>query len=237
MARISRLEKYKEHALTVLALITIPLLLIPWLGNTSSQADQYFLIADIFIWGAFALNLGWGVYRSQSRAKYLATHWIDVLIVILPILRPVRILVALRLAALAVRVLHGTGVLFKQRGFRPALVISISAIFIVAVATARIESESTGPIQSLGDSLWWAAATATTVGYGDVYPVTSTGRFLGFAMMILGIGLFSLITAYLTTYLVKGSDTAAIEEKIVQLQNIAERLEHRLDSDGFDRNT
>ena len=57
MAQINRLVMYKEHALTVLALATIPLILIPWFGNTSSQVNQIFYVADVFIWSAFALNL------------------------------------------------------------------------------------------------------------------------------------------------------------------------------------
>ncbi len=236
MAQISRIVKYKEPALTVLALATIPLLLIPWLGDTSSQTDKYFFAADAFIWSAFALNLGWGVYRSKKRARYLATHWIDILIVILPFLRPLQFLRVIRAAVFAARVLHGTGVLFRQRGFRPALAISISAGVVLAIIISKIESGGVGPINSLGDSFWWAAATATTVGYGDEYPVTPVGRILGVLMMIIGIGMYSVITAYLTTYLVKGSDTAAIEEKMVQLQNIAERLEHRLDTEGVNRN-
>ena len=48
---------------------------------------------------------------------------------------------------------------------------------------------------SIPEALWWGVATATTVGYGDVYPVTGVGRLLGGALAVAGIGSFALFTA------------------------------------------
>ena len=52
------------------------------------------------------------------------------------------------------------------------------------------------------DAVWWAIVTLSTVGYGDVYPVTAEGRVAAMALMVLGIGLYSAITAAITSYFV-----------------------------------
>jgi voltage-gated potassium channel len=56
-------------------------------------------------------------------------------------------------------------------------------------------------IKTGGDALWWALVSVTTVGYGDRYPVTVGGRFVGAVTLIVGIGLFSTITGFLATKL------------------------------------
>ena len=50
---------------------------------------------------------------------------------------------------------------------------------------------------SLGDGIWWAVVTATTVGYGDQYPVTNEGRILGAWIIVVGVGIFGTFTGYL----------------------------------------
>ncbi len=56
-------------------------------------------------------------------------------------------------------------------------------------------------IQNPFDALWCGVVTLTTVGYGDVYPVTTEGRLVAMALMLLGIGLFGAITATIASYL------------------------------------
>jgi voltage-gated potassium channel len=57
-------------------------------------------------------------------------------------------------------------------------------------------------IETFGDALWWPMTTMTTVGYGDRYPVTTTGRFIGAAVMIAGIALLGTVTATIATLLI-----------------------------------
>lgn len=76
------------------------------------------------------------------------------------------------------------------------LVFELSAIFVV-----RAEADSAGAnIQNAGDALWWGVVTMATVGYGDRYPVTTNGRLIGVATMIVGVALFSAITSFLSDW-------------------------------------
>ncbi len=80
--------------------------------------------------------------------------------------------------------------------FAAILVFELSAIFIV-----RAEAGEPGAnIQNASDALWWGVVTMATVGYGDRYPVTTNGRLIGVATMIVGVALFSAITSFLADW-------------------------------------
>jgi voltage-gated potassium channel len=61
------------------------------------------------------------------------------------------------------------------------------------------------------DALWWGVVTMTTVGYGDVYPMTGEGRVAAAILMVLGIGLFGVITATVTSLLVRDEEGSLVE--------------------------
>ena len=66
-----------------------------------------------------------------------------------------------------------------------------------------------GRIHSFFDALWWSTTTITTVGYGDVFPITGVGRVIGAITMFVGISAFAVITAKVAEFLVR---TAPVED-------------------------
>ena len=105
------------------------------------------------------------------------------------------------------------------------MLLGLVALVALALLTTVAESGSSGNINNAGDALWWAFVTATTVGYGDAFPVTTAGRFLGVATMFVGIVVFSTVTAFVTTYLIKAADDrgenlSSLHEKIDRLERL-----------------
>jgi len=76
-----------------------------------------------------------------------------------------------------------------------------------AVAFTVAEDVGDGQrIASYFDALWWSLSTMTTVGYGDIFPVTGVGRLIGGLTMIVGISVFALVTAKVAQFLVRSDD-------------------------------
>ncbi len=118
------------------------------------------------------------------------------------------------------------------RGKGVPYVIVLVAVAAIAGALIVLQVESGAPgsnIASLGAALWWALSTVTTVGYGDRYPTTTEGRVVAFALMLLGLGLFSLVTARIAAFFV-GDDQVGDEarEMLTKVHARLERVEQLL---------
>jgi hypothetical protein len=93
---------------------------------------------------------------------------------------------------------------FVERRAEAALyVIVIASMFVLLLGSSAIAFiEPKAPdsnIKTGGDAFWWAFVTITTVGYGDRFPVTPSGRFVGMLTMAVGIGIFGVLTSYLSS--------------------------------------
>jgi voltage-gated potassium channel len=95
----------------------------------------------------------------------------------------------------------------RQTAKKKALQTGLLATFLVWITAASAFTIAedvgvNGRYESFFDALWWAATTITTVGYGDIVPVTAVGRMVGVFCMTLGIAMFGLVTARLAALLV-----------------------------------
>ncbi|WP_336248999.1 potassium channel family protein [Stomatohabitans albus] len=156
--------------------------------------------ADITVtisWVVLIVDVAMDWRESQSTKSYLKTHWIEVLAVFLPLLRPLRLV---RLVLL-IRKLDGTAASSFAGSVGAYLSSSATLIgFIAAVAILEQERGLPGSsINTFNDAAWWVMATMTTVGYGDVYPVSEGGRYIAMGLMICGIALLGGVTAMVTS--------------------------------------
>ena len=171
-------------------------------------------------WLAFAVDYGARVYLASQRRAFVAHHPLDLVVVVLPALRVLR---ALRsLAVLAHNLASGrTALLAQYVGVLVAAVVLVGAMLVFWA-----EQDAAGAnITSLGDSLWWAIATTTTVGYGDTYPATPIGRFVATFVMVTGIGLVGAVSASIAGWVMqrKAHEAPAEDAETATSDAIAEQ--------------
>lgn len=130
---------------------------------------------------------------------------------------------------------------FKTFYFRLANLISGKA-FILLTLTGNgfivlsslvfylIESSSNPKVETFIDALWWAFATITTVGYGDIVPTTVAGRFLGIFCMIAGTGIFATFTALFANALL-GREVHRLDERMIKLRKNVAGMQHEIEQD------
>ena len=223
------------------------MLLAPVAFALSESVEQALLALDFIIWGVFVAELLVRVYLAPRRLPYLWEHWFDVLIVSLPFLRPLRIvrsaralrvLRVMRMAAYLVRAAHATRAIMGRGGVRGGLLFALGALAGSAIVITFAEQGSSGDggIDNFGTAVWWALTTVTTVGYGDTYPDTLVGRGVATFLMLVGVGLFGLLTANVAAYFIESapdqSDAAGagpLDEVLAELR----RLHDRLDAAGL----
>lgn len=160
-------------------------------------------VLDYGIWAAFAVDYLARLYLVPKRLRFIWTHPLDLLIVVVPTLRPLRLLRLARLAAVL-------GILGRHSRasthLRVAVSVGVSALVLLVVAAAAMfDAERDAPeatIRTFADALWWAAATVTTVGYGDKVPVTGTGKLVAVALMLVGIAVLGVVTAAVAAWFV-----------------------------------
>ena len=116
--------------------------------------------------------------------------------------------------------------ILRRRGVRASLLLAGVAPAAAAGLVFFAERDAGGTIDTFDDALWWALATVTTVGYGDVSPVTTFGRGVATLLMLVGVGLFGLLTATVAAYFVESSREPEHSDEVVEeLRRIRELLE------------
>lgn len=98
-------------------------------------------------------------------------------------------------------------------------ILSIQCILISGVLFYALENERSTYVNNIFDGIWWAVVTVTTIGYGDVVPVTFWGRIVGIVLALIGIWLVALPTGILTSGFIRALRS---EKKISQLADVME---------------
>jgi voltage-gated potassium channel len=201
-------------ALSVLSIVNL-VLVLPF-SPLGEQQRHVVLLIDAVLTIVFLSDFAHRLLKAESRRGYFfhGGGWLD-LIGSLPLLRVFRIFRVLRVGRLLRE--YGLGAIVKwlvRERAQSALYIVTFLVFTVletaAIFMLPIEARSADAnITTGGDALWWGLVTMTTVGYGDQFPVTTGGRFIGAVVLIVGVGLFATFTGFLAnSFLSSGNDDA-----------------------------
>ena len=205
--------------LTVLSLGIMVLLLLPLNPATLDVLRFY----DNLICVVFLVDFAVQLSASRPKRDYLITRrgWLDLIGSIpsfgfFPASGLLRLARISRLARVA-RILRGNNRaelindVIQNRGEYAVFVTVLSALLVLTISSIlmiQFESGSADAnITTGGDALWWAFVTITTVGYGDQFPVTTLGRFVGVVVMFAGVGIIGSLASILASLLVPGPES------------------------------
>lgn len=169
----------------------------------------------------FVAEFGSRFVAAPDRAAYLRGHWVD-LVALVPAIRGARLFRLLRLLRLVrafaglYRALLHVEAITRHRGLGAMFVAWLAIMVVCSAALYVAEQGLNAAVADPLDALWWGIVTLTTVGYGDVYPVTTEGRLAAAILMLLGVTLFATITATITSYLFQtgGTDAADVPARL-----------------------
>jgi voltage-gated potassium channel len=233
--RSERVAHAFEVPMLVAAVLVIPLLMI----EQSDLGEPWTTVAAVLNWGtwlAFLIELVVMVVVVPDRRRWLRGHPVEVISVVLspPVLpsslaaaRVLRLLRLTRLLRLAVIVPR----LFTLEGVRAVALLAFMTVLIGGTAFAAVEDKP-----EAWDGIWWAVTTMTTVGYGDIAPMTDAGRVIALVVMVVGIGFGSILIGAVAERFIRpdiSRETAVVERDLTrtddalvsELRDLSARLE------------
>lgn len=235
-----RAIRWANHFETPMMLVAIWIFVEWHMISRGEISAQTITIMDWAFWAFFLLETSILGYLADDTLRYLRRNWANVFITLaafpvwFEILNQVGALRALRLILLLGYLVHNVNIVRQilhqhHLGYTlgvAAFVITMGGLFIAAIDPA---------FKSPADGIWWAWVSVTTVGYGDLVPVSNEGRIFGVLLILVGIVMISLITANISAYYFSKEtekETRLEQESIRRIKKLEEhltRLEEKID--------
>jgi voltage-gated potassium channel len=218
---LSFVDRHEMAWELTMAALAVAFVVVGFLSDEPGSSGAYGSI-EIALTALFVAEFGARFLASYDRTRYLRGHWID-LVALVPVARGLRLARLLRLLRLVrafagvFRVVARLERMAAHRGLAWLVVAWLGVMVICSIGLYIAENGVNAAVETPLDALWWGIVTLTTVGYGDVVPKTPEGKIAASLLMLLGIGLFSAITATMASYLIStgstpGSPIRAISE-------------------------
>jgi voltage-gated potassium channel len=230
-----RWERHTEWPLALVAIVFLAMYSVQVLTRPHGEEEHTLDVAGWIAWSLFVVDYIVRLSLAPDRRQWFVRHLLDLLIVALPLMRPLRLL---RLVVLVGALQKAIGDAVRGR----ILIYTITGVvLLVYVASLAVLDQERGrphaKINTFGDAVWWAISTVTTVGYGDQYPITVLGRVVAVLLMIGGISLIGVVTASLASWIVQrvaetgtasqAATAAHIDELRGEIRTPAEELRER----------
>lgn len=215
-------------ALTIFSLLMLTAYFFLPLSDATRQA---IFRSDFVISLVFLADFLRSLIRAPDKKAYMRWGWLDLLGSI-PAVLPLRLARLARLAR-AWRIVRVRDPREALRDFETnraqgvlliTLFVGVTVLTLASILVLELESGAPGAnIDTGDDAFWWAFVTMTTVGYGDHYPVTVSGRVVATVLMTVGVGLFGVLTSFLAaTFVISNrvekADMDLVREEIAAMQ-------------------
>ncbi len=214
--------------MSILAVISILMLYTDMDGSIKIRTEPWSIIDDSIL-AVFAVDYFVRLALAKDKVKFFRDNIFD-LLAIIPfdivfsifrvsrVFRLLRVLRVFRLAGVIGKFQRNMRVFLDTTGLSWLILASLSIIFV----SSSLYSVAEGVDWT--DSMWWAMITVTTIGYGDISPHTTVGRFAAILLMLLGIGVIGMLTSSLTNFFAhRGVEKE--EEKLDRILTKMDRIE------------
>jgi voltage-gated potassium channel len=214
------------QVIIILSLISFSIETLP---NISEQTNTYLYYFEATCIGIFTLEYIARIISADNKLKFICSFFgIVDLLAILPFylttgldLRTVRAFRLLRLIRLLKLARYSVAAKRFQRAFSIAreelllfLFVALIVLYLAGVGIYYFENPAQPEVfSSIFHSLWWAVATLTTVGYGDIYPITVGGKIFTFFILIIGLGVVSIPAGLIASALSKAREMDDIDDE------------------------
>ncbi|NNU81306.1 ion transporter [Halovulum dunhuangense] len=214
------------HALIVLAVASYVISTLPDLPPATGTALYRF---ELTVVGIFAADYALRLYAAPRRLGYVFSFWgiVDLLAFLPALLLPGAEMVAariLRLIQLArilklMRVAHAVDNLVEvlteiREQLVVFLVMTLFLLILASIGIYHFEHQAQPELfRSVPHAMWWAVATLSTVGYGDIYPVTAGGRIFTGLVLLIGLGVIAVPTALISAALVSKTHKSPLKKE------------------------
>lgn len=221
--------KYFDYFIQILILLSLVCFSIETFPDNSKNTKEILHLTELISVVIFSIEYVLRIYVADNKVKYILSFYgiID-LIAILPFylrfvvdlraLRAFRIFRVFRALKLirynkAIHRFHIAAGIVKEEMIL-FFIVSAILIFLSAAGIYYFENEAQpNSFKSIFHSLWWAVVTLTTVGYGDVFPITVGGKIFTFFVLMVGIGIVTIPAGLVATALTKARE---VEDKEIE---------------------
>jgi voltage-gated potassium channel len=226
-------ERATNLPLLLLAVLFLVAYAVPILnpglpGWAGAAANAVFALVWILYAADFVVRLAKA--GNGNRIHFLVTHPLDLLMVLLPLLRPLRVV---RIVVLLAEVFRRHAEATKRLQ-AAVYVVSVTGMILLVSSLAILDAERGGAdsqVADFGDALWWSVVTASTVGYGDTVPQTAEGKAIAAFLMFAAIGLVGLVSGSLASWFVdrvSAAEETAERAEFAELRARLERMERQI---------
>jgi voltage-gated potassium channel len=200
-----------DIVILVLSIYVLASLMVETFSKLPSNMTHLLAIIDNFICCIFLADFGYRFYKAPDKLKFIKWGWIDLVSSIptigvlrcgrfIRLVRLLRILRAFRSIKFITTYIYRNK---KQGTFTSVTLIAFLMIVFGSISILQVETAANSNIKTAEDAIWWSFTTITTVGYGDLYPVTTEGRIIAAFLMVTGVGIFGTFTGFVASWFVK----------------------------------